>query len=194
MKKNYPNYLRLCFLGLLFCLISSLNTRLEAQTNFAQSELDYGGFGTVPQVTSLMYGPDGRLYVADYTGAIKILTVQRNGPTDYVVTAVETLNGVKNIPNHDDDGSPCSGVIADCTSRETTGLTVGGTASNPVIYVTSSDYRIGSGPGGGNGDVDLDTNSGIITRFTWNGSSWDVVDLVRGLPRTEENHATNGLE
>ncbi|RNC79527.1 MAG: PKD domain-containing protein, partial [Phycisphaera sp.] len=74
------------------------------------------------------------------------------------------------------------------------GLTVAGTSTNPVIYVTSSDFRIGAGPGGGNGDVNLDTNSGIITRFTWNGSSWEVVDIVRGLPRSEENHATNGLE
>ena len=69
-----------------------------------------------------------------------------------------------------------------------------GTAANPVIYVTSSDFRIGAGSGGGVGDLGLDTNSGIITRFTWTGSTWDVVDLVRGLPRSEENHATNGLE
>ena len=43
------------------------------------------------------------------------------------------------------------------------------------------------------GDLNLDTNSGIVSRLTWNGSSWDKVDLVRGLPRSEENHAVNGL-
>ncbi|NNE63529.1 MAG: hypothetical protein HKN34_05555, partial [Gammaproteobacteria bacterium] len=53
---------------------------------------------------------------------------------------------------------------------------------------------LGGGKGGGKGDLGLDTNSGIITRFTWNGTSWDIVDIVRGLPRSEENHATNGLE
>jgi len=117
------------------------------------------------------------------------LTVQRNGLGDYVVTGVETLTGVTDIVNHDDDGTVNNGQ----TQRETIGLTVAGTAANPIIYVTSSDFRIG---GGGNSDLDLDldTNSGIITRFTWTGTSWDVVDLVRGLPRSEENHATNGLE
>ncbi|WP_375324239.1 PKD domain-containing protein [Flagellimonas sp. GZD32] len=141
-----------------------------------------------------MFGPDNRLYVAEYPGTIKIFTIQRNGPTDYEVIGVESLTGVSSIVNHNDDGQPCGGALAaDCNKRETTGLTVGGTAANPVIYVSSSDFRIGAGSSG-NGDTGLDTNSGVITRLSWNGSSWDVVDLVRGLPRSEENHATNGLE
>lgn len=172
-----------------------LFTNLHAQVNFSQSELDFNGNGSVGNgVTSLMYGPDGRLYVAEYPGTIKILTINRVDATNYQVIAAEDLNSVISLANHDDDGTPCSGSIPDCAKRETTGLTVAGTASNPIIYVTSSDFRIGSGLGGGNGDVDLDTNSGILTRISWNGSSWDVVDLVRGLPRSEENHATNGLE
>ena len=69
-----------------------------------------------------------------------------------------------------------------------TGLLATGTAANPVIYVTSSDSRIAVG-----NDTGLDTNSGVITRLTWNGASWDKVDIVRGLPRSEENHSTNGL-
>jgi len=194
MKKYYPGHLALMAVFALF--LSAFNPeRVAAQINFAQSSLNFNGLGDVSAgVTSLMYGPDGRLYVAEYPGTIKILTIQRNGPTSYIVTDIETLNDVKNIPNHDDDGNPCSGTTSQCSSRETTGLTVAGSAANPVIYVTSSDFRIGAGTGGGNGDVDLDTNSGIITRISWNGSSWDVVDLVRGLPRSEENHATNGLE
>jgi hypothetical protein len=162
---------------------------LTAQINFTQSEITFD-FGDVDSgVTSLMYGPDGRLYVAEYPGMIKILTVQRNGATDYVVTDVEELDGIQTMADHNDDGTLHSSI-----SRETTGLTVTGTAQNPIIYVSSSDFRIGAGTGGGNGDVGLDTNSGVITRFSWNGASWDVVDLVRGLPRSEENHATNGLE
>lgn len=132
-----------------------------------------------------MFGPDGRLYVTGLDGEIDIFTIQRNGVDDYVVIANEEILDVKNIPNHDDDGAFDGG-----TKREVTGLTVVGTAANPVIYVTSSDYRFG-GPGG---DLGLDTNSGVITRLSWNGSSWDVVDIVRGLPRSEENHAANGLE
>src|SRR5690606_18748545 len=78
--------------------------------------------------------------------------------------------------------------------RQFTGLTVVGTAQHPVIYATSSDFRIGGGVGGGGGDIGVDTNSGTITRLTWNGSSWDVVDIVRGISRSEENHTISGLE
>ncbi|WP_245911400.1 malectin domain-containing carbohydrate-binding protein [Neolewinella xylanilytica] len=153
--------------------------------SFGQSNLDFAGQGGVSQGTSLMFGPDGRLYVLGLNGTIDIFTVQRSGKDDYVVTDAEELLDVKNIPNHNDDGSANSN-----NNREATGLAVAGTAQNPVIYVTSSDSRVG----GPSGDLDLDTNSGVITRLTWNGASWDVVDIVRGLPRSEENHATNGLE
>lgn len=158
--------------------------QLQAQ-NFSESNLDFSGEDGVDQGTSLMYGPDGRLYVLSLNGTIDIYNVVKNAPNDYEVTAAEELFDVKNIPNHNDDGSSNGG-----NNREATGLTVTGTSTNPIIYVTSSDSRTG-GPGG---DLGLDTNSGVITRLTWNGSSWDVVDIVRGLPRSEENHATNGLE
>ena len=152
---------------------------------FNQSNLDFAGLGGVSQGTSLMFGPDGRLYVVGLNGTVDVFSIQKVGSGDYVVTAAEELLDVKNIPNHNDDGSSNSN-----NNREATGLTVAGTAENPVIYVTSSDSRVG----GPSGDLNLDTNSGVITRLTWNGSSWEVVDIVRGLPRSEENHATNGLE
>jgi hypothetical protein len=77
------------------------------------------------------------------------------------------------------------------TRRLITGILVKGTASNPVIYVSSSDPRIGGGTS--STDTNLDTNSGVISRLTWNGSSWQKLDLVRGLPRSEENHSANGM-
>jgi hypothetical protein len=41
-----------------------------------------------------------------------------------------------------------------------------------TIYVTSSDSRIGAG--GGGGDINLDTNSGVITKLVQTGpNSWD---------------------
>ena len=75
--------------------------------------------------------------------------------------------------------------------RLTTGLIVTGTPGRPVLYATSSDPRVGAGPHGV--DLDLDTNSGVISRLTRDDSGWRREDIVRGLPRSEENHATNGL-
>ncbi len=134
--------------------------------------------------TSLQFGPDDRLYVAQQDGTVKAYTVVRNGSQDYSVSATETINLVKNnTPNHNDDGSTNS-----TSARQVTGLLVTGTAANPVLFVTSSDNRIQVGA-----DSGLDTNSGVVSRLTWTGSAWDKVDLVRGLPRSEENHSTNGM-
>ncbi|NDV17300.1 PKD domain-containing protein, partial [Muricauda sp. TY007] len=189
MKKNYFSYLLKVSIGAFLFLSSIFYADVHAQLSFPQSALDLNGKGTFTSgITSLTYGPDGRLYATEYTGLVHVMTIQRDGPNDYKVTSMETLTGVQGIQNHNDDGSNNS-----ITQRETTGLAVAGTATNPVIYVASSDIRVG-GATTGQGDTGLDTNSGVITRLSWNGSSWDVVDLVRGLPRSEENHATNGLE
>ena len=179
-------------LSLLFLvLLSFFSNRLYSQVDWTTGILDLNGIGTVQNGTALQFGPDGRLYVADYRGFVQIYTIVRDGAGAYRVTASETLT-VQGIQAHLDNGDEYNGSKSD--KRETTGIAVGGTSSNPIIYVSSSDFRIGGGSGGGDGDVDLDTNSGIITRFTWNGSSWDAVDIVRGLPRSEENHGTHGLE
>ena len=140
--------------------------------------------------TSLQFGPDGRLYVSTQNGFIKAYTVQRIAPNNYSVTATETIGSVKSIPNHDDDGT----LNPNETQRQVTGILVTGTATNPVIYASSSDPRIGGGNTRDQGDLNLDTNSGIVSRLRWDGSKWEKLDLVRGLPRSEENHAVNGMQ
>jgi hypothetical protein len=142
---------------------------------------------TVQSPTSLQFGPDDRLYVASQTGLITIYDVVRNSANDYSVTTTETISLIQSMPNHDDSGNLQTYVI----NRLVTGLLVTGTAENPVIYVMSSDPRIGAGPSGE--DLNLDTNSGILSRLTWDGSQWSKLDLVRGLPRSEENHHANGM-
>ena len=137
--------------------------------------------------TALQFGPDNRLYVTQQNGTILIYTVTRSAPNSYVVSATETITLVRDMPNRNDDGTPNPSI----TGREVTGILVVGTAANPVIYVASSDPRIGAGSSGT--DSNLDTNSGILSRLSWNGSAWIKADLVRGLPRSEENHASNGL-
>jgi N-acetylneuraminic acid mutarotase len=142
------------------------------------------------QPTTLQFGPDGRLYVGLINGTIKVYTVQRNAANSYSATQVQEILAVKNIQNHDDDGAPNSTCPALC-KRLMTGILVTGTAANPVIYATSSDPRIGGGAEGS--DLNLDTNSGTLSRLTWNGSSWQHTILVQGLPRSEENHTGNGM-
>ena len=58
--------------------------------------------------TVLQFGPDGRLYVAQQDGLIKVYTVVRRGDGQYAVTATEEIKAIQHIPNHDDDGSSSS--------------------------------------------------------------------------------------
>ena len=138
--------------------------------------------------TSIQFGPDGRLYVAEQNGTINAFTVEVQND-EYVATANEELllannaEVVKSIQNHNDDGS-----LSSQSNRQVTGLVVTGTANNPVLYVSSSDPRIATF-----NDTNLDTNSGVVTQLTWNGTEWEAIDIVRGLPRSEENHSVNGM-
>ena len=157
---------------------------LRAAPSFGKSVLP--GIGNISP-TSLQFGPDDRLYVATLDGGIKIYTVKRNSANKYVVTDTDTLNHVKNIPNHNDDGKANNNL----KSRLVTGLLVTGTPNSPIIYVTSSDPRVGGGANGNSSN--LDTNSSVLSRLTKNGNNWLKKDLVRGMPRSEENHTANGL-
>ena len=168
-----------------FCilLITTAGYPASAQ-NFTPSNLTGA---TINNPTSIQFGPDNRLYASQQDGIIKVFTITRNGSNSYSVTATQTITLINSIPNHNDNGALNTSV----TTRQVTGILVKGTASNPIIYVSSSDSRIG---GSSSGDVNLDTNSGIISMLTWNGSAWVKMDLVRGIPRSEENHANNGLQ
>lgn len=151
---------------------------------FAKGAVD--GSRTV-RVTSLRFGPDGRLYAGQQTGIIRALTLERRGPASYRVTAVEAIGALLDIPNHDDNGA----VNPEVDSRQLTGIEVTGTAQQPVIYAVTTDPRMGGGTTGV--DLPIDTNSGVLSRLTRDGDRWRRTDLVRGLPRSKENHAGNGL-
>jgi len=137
--------------------------------------------------TALQIGPDGKLYVTERDGYIYQYTVQRTGKNNYTTTQTTKIDLVQKMTNHNDNGSVNNGV----KGRLLTGILVAGSAANPVIYIASGDPRQAAGPSGK--DVDLDTNSVIISRLTQNGNKWNKLDLVRGLPRSEENHQGNGL-
>lgn len=164
-----------------------LTSGLHAQISFLSDDIVTG----ISSPTTLQIGPDGRLYVGQQNGTLNIYTITRSAPGDYSVASIEVLTLVKDIVNHNDDGATNGGQ----GDRQVTGVLVLGTANNPVMLVSSSDPRIAVG-----GDSNLDTNSGMVSRLTWVGTDladpagyWDMVHLVRGLPRSEENHATNGM-
>lgn len=151
--------------------------------NFGQDTLN----GTnLARPTSLQFGPDGHLYVTEMDGLIKEYIVTRNGKNNYTANQAGVINAIANTQNHNDDGSPNN-----TKKRLVTGILVVGSAAQPEIYVQSSDWRQGGGPSGN--DTNLDTNSGILHKLVKNGNGWTKHDLVRGLPRSEENHHGNGM-
>ena len=144
--------------------------------------------------TAIDFGPDGRAYVSTQGGTVYALDVERTGENSYQVVNQVQIDAIKDIPNHDDLGNLNAGE----DNRQITGLTAGGTADNPVVYVSSSDPTIDVGQD----DDDTDTNSGAISRLTISPGSDGTLQasevdhdvMVLGLPRSEENHATNGLD
>ncbi|WP_339924616.1 malectin domain-containing carbohydrate-binding protein [uncultured Cyclobacterium sp.] len=186
MKKRVIIPVKLFFYIILIGL-GSFGKLLGQTVSFNQTALNFNEFEEIVLGTSLEFGPDERLYVSQLKGEIKIYTISKEGPNQYDVVGEEVLLGVKEIPNYDDHGLLA---FDNRYGRQITGITVTGTATNPVIYATSSDPKWG----GPSGDTMLDTNSGMITRLTWTGTTWEVIDLVRGLARSEENHAINGIE
>ncbi|MGR3737912.1 MAG: hypothetical protein ACU0B9_04785, partial [Limimaricola soesokkakensis] len=159
---------------------------MAVSNNFSASSLDFNGFGGLSQPTALVWGADGRLYVTEVDGDVHVLTIAFGDPdpndgdttAQFYVTEQVTLNHVKSIPNHNDDGTANA-----ATKRQVTGIDVtpqfdangapvmiGGKPA-VTVYVTSSDSRIGAG--GGGADANLDTNSGVITKLTQTGpNSW----------------------
>ena len=136
--------------------------------------------------TSLQIGPNGNLYVAERDGYIWEYEVTRTNT--YSVTNSDKIGLVQSMQNHNDDGSVNNNV----KGRLITGILVVGTANKPEIFVASADPRQAAGPSGN--DSNLDTNSVIISKLTKNGNNWSKDDLIRGLPRSEENHVGNGMQ
>ncbi|WP_353471271.1 malectin domain-containing carbohydrate-binding protein [Salipiger sp. H15] len=148
--------------------------------------------------TALDFSETGNpvLFVAQQNGTIYRYEIERqpDGPDadtspDFVVTSTVLINVIaKDTQNFNDDGT-----LNSTEKRQMTGLVATTDEDgNDVLYVTSSDWRIAVGE-----DSGLDTNSSQIHRIVLDPDTGEVlsnVAIVRGLPRSEENHAINGLD
>ncbi|WP_250434121.1 malectin domain-containing carbohydrate-binding protein [Hanstruepera flava] len=170
-------------------LVTTINNIAAQSISFGSTGLQNEG---VLNPTSLDFGPDDRLYISQQNGTIYAYTIERDnavaGEGTYTVIDTEEIDIIKTgIPNHNDLGE-----FNPSQQRLITGIMTAGTAQNPIVYVTSSDYLLGGGSAGN--DSNLDTNSSMLSRITKVNGVWEKVDLIRGLPRCEENHAVNGLD
>ncbi|MEP2464119.1 MAG: hypothetical protein ABJI42_08710, partial [Henriciella sp.] len=153
--------------------------------------------------------PTSLQFLTDDAGTVYLITTQQNGniavsivtssgegvDKTYDETTVFETGIINTILNHNDDGS-ASGT----TGRQVTGFHARFDENGDIeLYVTSSDPRIGGGGEANVDDKNLDTNSGVLSKVTLDipeAGDWSAtkIDLLRGIPRSEENHSVNGVD
>lgn len=143
-----------------FSVSQSTSTQPEGDLAFTRWTLP------VPAPTSLVVGPDHRLYVTELLGTIHALTLDYNSHTvvnDQVINTIRSAHG---------------------GDRMTLGITVdpASTPDNVVLWASHSSGSINNGA----------QNSGIISRLS--GSDFSTIDdRITGLPRAIANHGLNSL-
>ncbi|WP_164689332.1 malectin domain-containing carbohydrate-binding protein [Herpetosiphon llansteffanensis] len=136
--------------------------------------------------TGMVFGPDGRLYVSQFNGRIFAITLN---PTTHQATAVQVIETIYNYPNTNEDGSPATGV----NGRQLIGVLFdpASTPANMILYVSHSDPRYGY-----NSDTTsqkINTRSGTISKLVSTNNFATSTDIIKGLPRSRENHSTNSI-
>ncbi len=117
------------------------NPKQSANGRIAAVQQDAVIVASLRNPTSLQFGPDGKLYVAEQYGLIKVFTVSYNAADgSYSVIGQEEINLIKQIPNHNDNGAPLRTPLLPGRSPA---LWWAGTATAPIVYVSSSDPRYG---------------------------------------------------
>jgi hypothetical protein len=107
-------------------------------TNFLEMTLTRADGQPISNITHMEFGPDGLLYASSLTGTIYAFDIQKTPDGNYVATVVHETDVLSQIPNHNDDGT----LVPQVQGRYVLGFDVVGTASDPIIYVTSNDPRI----------------------------------------------------
>ncbi|MEM6801680.1 MAG: T9SS type A sorting domain-containing protein [Bacteroidota bacterium] len=169
----------------IYTLIYVFSSMSLSGQSFGLSKLNVQGHA-LQSPSGMAFGPDGKLYVAETEGQIHVFDIERSGANEYKVVSATQIHLIQAIPNHHEDGSPAPEI----NNRKLSSIIAAGSPSRPILYVSSYDPRAGIS---GNGDMNLDTNSGIISKLSWDGKRWKMVHLVRGLPRSKESQGSNSL-
>jgi glucose/arabinose dehydrogenase/N-acetylneuraminic acid mutarotase len=126
---------------------------------------------SLPEPTSLTFGPDGRLWVGRLSGHLTAITLDQ----DYFVTNITTYPGVSSLTNFD----------------------LLGVAFNPYddpagpvrVYVSHGEHFLNGG-GAFTGESPYTGQVSVLE-----GPSFDTpIPLITGLPTSNHDHGVNGLE
>ena len=160
-----------------FTTTSADDTNLPVDLNgvsFTQVKGSALGQGVADRFTSLVIGPDGKLYGSTTGEIIKRWTIAADG----TLTNLEELSLDLRGSNHPESGSPAS------DDRLVIGLTFApeATADNLVAYITHSSLTLTNGP----------EWDGKLSRIS--GPNFETVeDILIHLPRSAKDHLTNSV-
>ena len=126
--------------------------------------------------TSLVKGPDGKLYAGSITGEIYRFTIAANGS----LTNRQTINTVK-----DYSSSAASGDTVNKGSRSVIGLAFdpASTASNLILWISDNSPYLGN---------QVPDFSGRIAKLT-GADLQTYTSVIDGLPRSVKDHETNSV-
>ena len=141
-------------------------TSAASPISFTKSTLAGAGFA-VTNPTSLTFGPDGRLYVAQQEGRIQALTI---GASPDQVTAVEEVTS-------DADLQEVFGIAFDPTDA----------SSPPPVYASNTVSGFGGGGPAADGSF-----PGKITKIDGAGYT-NITDIITGLSVSNVAHQANGI-
>jgi glucose/arabinose dehydrogenase len=156
-------------IGIALALMATLpvpTTGAVQPVNFIRGTLS-GAVFTTTNPSTLAFGPDGRLYVANTNGAIQALTLD---PATKAVTAVQQITT-------DADLQEVFGIAFDPNDA----------SSPPPIYVTNTVSGFGDA-----GQAPAGSYPGKVTKISGPGYATRT-DIITGLPVSNSGHEANGL-
>jgi glucose/arabinose dehydrogenase len=149
--------------------------------------------GTVPTsiaISPVKVGGKKQLYVATQYGKIFVFSLD----AQHNATLVNTIDSIYTTPNQSFNGTTPKPKLG----RQTTGIVFAPANKQPadgnvILYVSNSDPDIFDEAEPGQSKVN--PSSGRISRLIVSpaGQVLQRIDIITGLPRSGENHSTNGM-